>query len=64
MTTINNTEETVVVLRNAMNTFPKLRLCQILSNAAKMDGWKNDDLFYISDAAIRKAVKKYIRSNK
>ena len=31
---------------------PELRLCQILSNAARKAGWDNNDLFYLPDEKL------------
>ena len=35
---------------------PELRLCQILSIAAKEADWKDNDLFYCSDETILKGL--------
>lgn len=34
----------------------ELRVCQIMSIAAHMGGWENDDLFYCPDAVILKGL--------
>lgn len=35
---------------------PELRVCQIMSVAAKYAGWENDDLFYCPDSVILKGL--------
>ena len=36
---------------------PDLRLCQILSNAAKLENWKQKDLFYLEDDKLLSGLK-------
>lgn len=36
---------------------PELRLCQILSIAAKEAGWKDNDLFYLEDKQLIEGLK-------
>lgn len=36
---------------------PELRLCQILSIAAKKAGWKDNDLFYLEDKQLIEGLK-------
>lgn len=40
---------------------PELRVCQILSIAAQMTGWKNDDLFYCPDDVILKGLEDFLQ---
>lgn len=35
---------------------PELRVCQIMSIAAQMGGWGNDDLFYCPNEVILKGL--------
>lgn len=41
--------KTVMLVYEIRQRHPELRLCQILSNAARKAGWDNNDLFYLPD---------------
>lgn len=43
---------------------PDLRLCQILSNAARHSGFKNPDLFSLEDDELYKCLKRYEKCSK
>lgn len=43
---------------------PELRLCQILSIAAKEVGWSSGDLFYLSDAELLNGLTKLAEKEK
>ncbi len=51
-------EEALSLIRKAWGTLPALRLGQLLSNAALMSGWKDQDLFYIEDVQLKEGLKK------
>lgn len=40
---------------------PELRVCQIMSIAAHMAGWENDDLFYCPDSTILKGLEIFLK---
>lgn len=63
MTNPQDIEETLSIIRKAWGANPELRLCQLLSNASLMFGWKSNDLFYIEDEELRSSLKKYIKKD-
>lgn len=54
-------EETLDIIRKVWQKTPELRLCQLLSNAARKKGWNNNDLFYLEDSKLRKVLKGYFK---
>jgi len=59
MTTPQEIDETLIIIRNVWNNSPELRLCQLLSNAASVAKWKDNDLYYLRDPELRIALKNY-----
>lgn len=39
--------------------YPELRLAQLLSNAARTNGWTNTDLYYLKDDVLLEALTVY-----
>ncbi len=46
-------------LEELWQRYPELRLSQLMSNAARANGWDNHDLFYLTDGDLLKAIKTY-----
>lgn len=61
MTSNEEIEETLDIIRKVWQKVPELRLCQLLSGAAKKDGWSNNDLFYLEDDKLRKALRNFMK---
>lgn len=57
---MNEDESILCLLGEIKQKHPELRVCQILSNAALMAGWRIDDLFYCPDATILKGINSYM----
>lgn len=51
-----STEKILALLRIAIYKMPMLRVGQILTNAAKLAGWRNDDIFYAPDEVLLKGL--------
>lgn len=54
-------EHTLAMVRDIWYRYPEMRLCQLLSNVARTNGWKDNDLFYLSDEKLREGIRKYIK---
>lgn len=46
-------------LEELWQRYPTLRLTQLLSNAARADGYHNNDLYFLTDENLLTALKKY-----
>lgn len=55
--------ELIRLLAEISESNPELRICQIISNAAKLGGWNPDDIFYCSDAILLDGLKKIYTTN-
>ena len=55
-------EETIESIKKVWYKVPELRLCQLLSNVARSNGWKTNDLFYLEDSELRESLEKYMKS--
>lgn len=51
------TRELRYLLSMASKYYPEMRMCQIITNAAKHAGWTNDDVFYCPDETLIKGLK-------
>lgn len=49
-----------LLIQAAREQYPELRLGQLLTDAAKAGGWKNQDIFYCPDDVIADGLKKML----
>ena len=42
---------------------PELRICQIISNAARLGGWNDNDTFYCPDDVVVKGLDMILDNN-
>lgn len=54
-------EKVLNVIRDMWHTFPDMRLCQLLSNAASVHGWKDTDLFNFEDDELVEGLHKLMK---
>lgn len=54
---MENIQETINrYIKICLQLYPELRYCQLVSNAAALGGWQDNDVFYCEDEMLKKGL--------